>query len=122
MVELNFDMVSWTLLLSIFLAKAILFISVFAIAVFVLRRKGIGKGGLYGIFVTQSNDFAIGYPIGTFCNFLYDKTELNYFSLVVISQSQPYLLNQKPDFVTFYCVIIMSLPIFFETLHRFLEN
>ena len=64
MVELNFDMVSWTLLLAIFLAKVILFISVFAIAVFVLRRKGIGRGGLYGIFVTQSNDFAIGYPIG----------------------------------------------------------
>ena len=64
MVELNFDMVCWTLLLSIFLAKAVLFISVFAIAVFVLRRKGIGRGGLYGIFVTQSNDFAIGYPIG----------------------------------------------------------
>jgi len=66
MVELNFDMVSWSLLISIFLAKVALFISVFVIAIFVLRRKGIGKGGLYGIFVTQSNDFAIGYPIGEY--------------------------------------------------------
>ena len=78
MVELDFGMVCWTLLLSIFLAKTVLFISVFAIAVFALRRKGIGKGGLYGIFVTQSNDFAIGYPIGKIV-FLSNNNNYTYF-------------------------------------------
>ena len=66
MVELNFSTVSWTFLLAIFLAKAILFTSVIAMAAFVLKRKGIGKGAIYAIFATQSNDFALGYPIGRF--------------------------------------------------------
>ena len=64
MIELDFSTVSWTFMLAIFLAKAIVFFGVIGITLFILRRKGIGRSGLYAIFVTQSNDFALGYPIG----------------------------------------------------------
>ncbi|CAH1408234.1 unnamed protein product [Nezara viridula] len=60
---LDLSSVCWLFLLSIFLAKAVVFVSVLLITLLVTRPIDPAKAGLYAIFCTQSNDFAIGFPI-----------------------------------------------------------
>ena len=55
--------VNWNFLLSILIAKSIVFVSVLFITILINWGKSIEKAGLYAIFVTQTNDFALGYPI-----------------------------------------------------------
>ena len=52
---------NWRFLLAILVAKALVFALVLAISLLV--SQSLGKSGLFAIFVTQSNDFALGYPI-----------------------------------------------------------
>lgn len=56
--------VEWQFLGAIFISKASLFLVVLVFTLVVHRPVNIGLAGLAGIFVTQSNDFALGYPIG----------------------------------------------------------
>lgn len=62
--QLDLSSVNWLFLASILLAKAIVFFSVIIITLLVGRPVNLGRAGIFGIFCTQSNDFAIGYPIG----------------------------------------------------------
>lgn len=55
--------VNWTFWLAIFVTKSIIFFMVLVIHAFTNWGKPIGGSALYGIFVTQSNDFALGLPI-----------------------------------------------------------
>lgn len=64
LVELNWSKVNWTFLLAMLISKAVVFFSVLVISLFVVRPLNVARAGLLGIFCTQSNDFAIGYPIG----------------------------------------------------------
>lgn len=61
--ELDWHVVNWKFLLSILVSKAIVFFSVIIISLLVIRPLNLGRAGLLAIFCTQSNDFAIGYPI-----------------------------------------------------------
>eukprot|EP01012_Entosiphon_sulcatum_P004734 TRINITY_DN11958_c0_g1_i1.p1 TRINITY_DN11958_c0_g1~~TRINITY_DN11958_c0_g1_i1.p1 ORF type:complete len:818 (-),score=109.47 TRINITY_DN11958_c0_g1_i1:98-2506(-) len=64
MATLNLKEVDFKVLLTMFLAKALVFVSVSAIAVvFSQKSSWLSKCGIFGIFVTQSNDVAIGLPI-----------------------------------------------------------
>jgi predicted permease len=58
---LDLSAVSWRFLGSVLTAKFIVFAAVVAITLIVTRK--FNRAGLYGIFTTQSNDFAIGLPI-----------------------------------------------------------
>ncbi|XP_014293866.1 lysosomal cholesterol signaling protein isoform X2 [Halyomorpha halys] len=60
---LDLSSVCWLFLLSIFLAKAVVFVSVLLITLLVTRPIDPARAGLYAIFCTQSNDFALGFPI-----------------------------------------------------------
>ena len=60
---LNLSTISWTFLGGMLVAKFLLF-AIVALVTFVVSGFNFGKGGLFGIFVTQSNDFALGLPIG----------------------------------------------------------
>ena len=62
---LDLSTVSWRFLASILIAKLAIFVLVASITFIAIRPWNIGKAGLYGIFATQSNDFALGLPIGT---------------------------------------------------------
>lgn len=62
--ELDLSSVNWMFLLSILVAKTVVFLVVVAVTLLVSRPVNTGRAGLFGIFCTQSNDFAIGYPIG----------------------------------------------------------
>ncbi|CAL1582310.1 unnamed protein product [Knipowitschia caucasica] len=64
MVVLDFDNVIWPFLWSILIAKASVFAIVCLLTLVVANPESrFSKAGLYSIFATQSNDFALGYPI-----------------------------------------------------------
>ncbi|KAH8235021.1 hypothetical protein KR032_007833 [Drosophila birchii] len=63
LVELNWNAVNWSFLLAMLVSKAVVFFSVLIISLLVARPLNYARGGLMAIFCTQSNDFAIGYPI-----------------------------------------------------------
>lgn len=67
MVLLDFGNVIWPFLWSILIAKVSVFVLVCVLTLVVANPESrYSKAGLFSIFATQSNDFALGYPIGTF--------------------------------------------------------
>ena len=60
---LDFSSVDWLFLASIFLSKTIVFLLAIALTLITLRPINIGLAAAFAIFVSQSNDFALGYPI-----------------------------------------------------------
>lgn len=65
MVLLDFEDVIWPFLWSILVAKLTVFVVVCILTLLVANKESrFGKAGLFSIFATQSNDFALGYPIG----------------------------------------------------------
>lgn len=66
--ELNWSTVNWNFLLSILISKTIVFLAVAIISLLVARPVNYGRAGILAIFCTQSNDFAIGFPIGELSN------------------------------------------------------
>lgn len=76
MVVLNFSNVNWSFLYSILVAKASVFFLVCILTLLVANpERRFSRAGLFPIFATQSNDFALGYPIGKklffFCLVIY---------------------------------------------------
>ncbi|KAK1798744.1 hypothetical protein P4O66_007025, partial [Electrophorus voltai] len=64
MVELQFADVVWSFLWSVLIAKACVFAAVCVLTLLVASPQSrFSKAGLFAVFVTQSNDFALGYPI-----------------------------------------------------------
>lgn len=63
MVQLNFAQVNWYFLLGIAISKTSVFIAVMVLTLLIKRPVHLGYAGLFAIFATQSNDFALGYPI-----------------------------------------------------------
>lgn len=67
MVLLDFGDVIWSFLWSVLIAKVTVFVIVCSLTLMVAGPESrYSKAGLYSIFATQSNDFALGYPIGEF--------------------------------------------------------
>lgn len=68
MVLLDFGNVIWPFLWGILIAKVTVFVIVCVLTLIVASPDSrYSKAGLFSIFATQSNDFALGYPIGK-CN------------------------------------------------------
>ncbi|XP_071386864.1 lysosomal cholesterol signaling protein [Centroberyx affinis] len=64
MVLLDFGDVIWAFLWSVLIAKVTVFVLVCVLTLMVASPDSrYSKAGLYAIFATQSNDFALGYPI-----------------------------------------------------------
>lgn len=65
MVLLDFGNVIWPFLWSILIAKVSVFAIVCVLTLLVASPDNrFSKAGIFSIFATQSNDFALGYPIG----------------------------------------------------------
>ncbi|XP_036425835.1 integral membrane protein GPR155 isoform X1 [Colossoma macropomum] len=64
MVQLQFADVVWSFLWSVLIAKVCVFVLVCILTLLVADPESkYSKAGLFAIFATQSNDFALGYPI-----------------------------------------------------------
>ncbi|XP_043268261.1 integral membrane protein GPR155 [Venturia canescens] len=61
--KLDFSLVNWRFLLAVLLAKSAVFFVVLAISMITNKASNPGRAALFAIFTTQSNDFAIGYPM-----------------------------------------------------------
>ena len=61
---LDLTTISWPFMAGILIAKLSVFVVVAVLTIIITRPINGGKGGLFGIFATQSNDFALGLPIG----------------------------------------------------------
>lgn len=84
MVLLDFGHVIWPFLWSILIAKVCVFVIVCGLTLIVASPQSRwSKAGIFSIFATQSNDFALGYPIGKFIPFNSD-THLTFHSLLQI--------------------------------------
>lgn len=82
MVVLNFSDVNWSFLYSILIAKASVFIIVCVLTLLVANpQTRFSKAGLFPIFATQSNDFALGYPI---VEALYQTTYPKYLQYIYL--------------------------------------
>ncbi|XP_062542694.1 lysosomal cholesterol signaling protein [Armigeres subalbatus] len=79
--ELNWSTVNWNFLLSILISKTIVFLAVGVISLLVARPINYGRAGILAIFCTQSNDFAIGFPI---VSALYSKLHPEYASYIYL--------------------------------------
>lgn len=73
--RVDFSTVNWTFLLAILVAKGIVFFAVIFITLLVSKPTHLGRAGIFAIFCTQSNDFALGYPI---ISALYAQTHPEY--------------------------------------------
>ncbi|XP_077607328.1 lysosomal cholesterol signaling protein isoform X2 [Crocuta crocuta] len=82
MVVLNFSNVDWSFLYSILIAKASVFFIVCVLTLLVASPDSrFSKAGLFPIFATQSNDFALGYPI---VEALYQATYPEYLQYIYL--------------------------------------
>ncbi|KAM4859157.1 lysosomal cholesterol signaling protein isoform 2-T4 [Thomomys bottae] len=82
MVVLNFSNVDWSFLYSILIGKAAVFFIVCVLTLLVASPENrFSKAGLFPIFATQSNDFALGYPI---VEALYQTTYPEYLQYIYL--------------------------------------
>nr|XP_042131397.1 integral membrane protein GPR155 isoform X2 [Peromyscus maniculatus bairdii] len=82
MVVLNFSNVDWAFLYSILIGKASVFFIVCVLTLLVASPESrFSKAGLFPIFATQSNDFALGYPI---VEALYETTYPEYLQYIYL--------------------------------------
>lgn len=79
LVELDFDVVNWNFWFAILIAKSALFVVVAFLSLVVTHpmSDNVGKAGLFAIFVTQSNDLALGLPL---CKCFCKRTFLHLFN------------------------------------------
>lgn len=63
--SLDFTDVDWYLVLAVSLGKSIVFFGTIAV-VLLFSRKSIGLAGILAIFVSQTNDIALAFPVCTF--------------------------------------------------------
>ncbi|KAG2459372.1 GP155 protein, partial [Polypterus senegalus] len=79
MVLLDFANVIWSFLWSILIAKVTVFVIVCVLTLLVASPDSrLSKAGLFSIFATQSNDFALGYPHCLDLLMLQEKTRGEY--------------------------------------------
>lgn len=81
LVTLNWKTVNWYFLLAILIAKCIVFFAVGIVSLLMTRPLNFGRAGILSIFCTQSNDFAIGFPI---VNALYHRAHPEYASYLYL--------------------------------------
>lgn len=82
MVLLDFNHVIWPFLWSILIAKVSVFCIVCVLTLIVASPASrYSKAGLFSIFATQSNDFALGYPI---VEALYQSTHPEYLQYIYL--------------------------------------
>lgn len=64
--KLDLSAVNWMFIFAIFVSKTAIFFLVLIITILVTRPTNTARAGLLAIFCTQTNDFAIGVPIGIY--------------------------------------------------------
>ena len=94
---LAFGNICWMFVSGILVSKIIVFVAVVAVSLVLSKPCDTAIAGLFGIFVTQSNDFAVGYPI---ISSLYAETEPLFADyLYVLAPIQLLIINPAGIFM-----------------------
>ncbi|CAH2305787.1 integral membrane GPR155 isoform X1 [Pelobates cultripes] len=97
MVVLDFSNVNWSFLYGIMIAKATVFFLVCVLTLLVASPQSrFSKAGLFPIFATQSNDFALGYPI---VDALYQTTYPEYLQYIYLAAPVSLMMLNPLGFV-----------------------
>ncbi|KAJ8676223.1 hypothetical protein QAD02_012009 [Eretmocerus hayati] len=81
MAKLDFSKVNWMFLIAVLIAKSLIFFIVLIVSIISTKPSNLGRSALFAIFTTQSNDFAIGYPM---IDALYSSTHPEYSSYLYL--------------------------------------
>lgn len=87
----DFSKIDWNFVIAVCAAKLIIFFLVILVTLITTKPSNLGKAGLFGLFVTQSNDFAMGYPL--FVSLYRDKNKNFPDYLYVLAPLQLVLIN-----------------------------
>lgn len=94
---MSFSEVKWEFIASIFVSKAFIFICVVSMTILLTHPVDLGKSGIYAIAATQSNDFALAYPM---ILSLYKNSHPDYPSyLYMVAPIQLLILNTIGFFI-----------------------
>lgn len=94
---MSFENVKWEFIASIFVSKACIFACVVLMTILLTHPSDLGKSGIYAIAATQSNDFALAYPM--FLS-LYSNSHPDYPSyLYIFAPIQLLVLNTVGFFI-----------------------
>ncbi|KAF8793474.1 Integral membrane protein GPR155 like protein [Argiope bruennichi] len=86
-----FTQMKWEFIASVFVSKTCIFVCVALITMLLTHPCDLGKAGIFAIFATQSNDFALGFPLFAA---LYQNTHPEYpMYLYIIAPIQLLILN-----------------------------
>lgn len=89
--QLDFSDFNWAFVVSILVSKVFIFILISASVMLMTQPCDLSLAGLFAIFCTQSNDFAVGYPI---ISSLYSQSHPSYSKyLYVLAPIQLVILN-----------------------------
>lgn len=86
MATLDFRIVDWRILIALLIGKSVVFFSVLLFSLLLSWKPlQLGRAALFAILATQSNDFALGFPIGLLCfDFaLSNQVSQNYYFLSI---------------------------------------
>lgn len=78
---LDFSIVDWYFLGSIFVSKSLVFFLAMVLTLCALRPTNIGMAAVFAIFVSQSNDFALGVPI---VDAIYSDSHPNFINYIYL--------------------------------------
>lgn len=81
LVRLDLSSVNWTFIAAIFVAKALLFFCVIIVTCLLPGSMNMARAGIYAIFTTQTNDYALGVPI---VSALYAKIHPEFLSYIYL--------------------------------------
>lgn len=86
-----FTQVKWAFIASVFVSKTCIFVCVILITMLLTHPHDLGKAGMFALLATQSNDFALGFPL---FNALYQNTHPEYpMYLYIVAPIQLLILN-----------------------------
>lgn len=68
MATLDLSVVNWKFLAAIMISKGLVFAIVAILTIILGKPQKYGRAGIYAIFCTQSNDFALGIPLSKYIN------------------------------------------------------
>jgi predicted permease len=78
---LDFSTVDWYFLGAIFVSKAVVFTAAILLSLIIIRPVNLGQAAIFAIYVSQSNDFALGQPI---VQAIYQKNHPEYIRYIFL--------------------------------------
>ena len=78
---MDFSLVDWRFIGSVFVSKSLVFFAAIFFTLITLKPLNLGLAAVFAIFVSQSNDFALGLPI---VDAIYSESHPNFLNYIYL--------------------------------------